>query len=118
MGWKPLPNREPPEPSAIRDSLDRVAASLGISDSAAFSTIFLSWQTIVGESLAAHVKPRRFHNGVLVVEVEEPAWATQVRWLGEDLRHRIGEAVGDEVIKGIEVVVRVRDVGEGGSSHV
>ena len=45
--------------------------------------MFGRWDDIVGANIAAHVQPLRLDEGVLVVEVTDPAWATQVRLLSD-----------------------------------
>ena len=45
---------------------------------------------------------------MLLVEVDEPAWSTQVRFLADDIRRRLREESGVEVST---VEVRVRHAG-------
>ena len=59
--------------------------------------MFARWDDIVGANIAAHVRPLRLDEGVLVVEVTDPAWATQVRLLSDRLRGRLSEVVGVDV---------------------
>ena len=51
------------------------------------------------------MRPVRLEHGVLLVEVDEPAWATQVRFLADDIRRRLREEAGVEVTS-LEVRVR------------
>ena len=66
--------------------------------------VFGQWDEAVGETVAAHVRPVRLDSGVLLVEVDEPAWATQVRLLADDLRARLIDVAGVAVDR-IEVRV-------------
>ena len=45
-------------------------------------------------AMAAHVRPVRLDADALVVSVDHPAWATQMRHLGDDLLDRVAEATG------------------------
>lgn len=63
------------------------------------------WVEVVGEALAGHTRPVRVREGTLVIAVEDPAWATQVRWLGEELAARARTVLNDDSILGIEVRV-------------
>ena len=103
--WKPLPG-EVPDPRRVGESLDRVAASLGVPLASTLSTVFASWPEMVGESVAQHSRPRSLRDGVLVVAVDEPAWATQLRWLEADLLTRLREALGPDQVARIEVRVQ------------
>jgi predicted nucleic acid-binding Zn ribbon protein len=69
------------------------------------STVFASWPDMVGESVAQHSRPRSLRDGVLVVAVDEPAWATQLRWLEADLLARLEAVLGPGQVARIEVRV-------------
>jgi predicted nucleic acid-binding Zn ribbon protein len=106
--YKPLPtgDRQPPEPRRIGEVVDRLVQGLGAPSAGAFGAVFSRWPEVVGEQVAAHAKPLSLHDGRLVVAVEEPGWATQLRYLESDLLCRLGEACGDGVVRSIEVRVR------------
>jgi hypothetical protein len=57
--------------------------------------------------------PVKLDGTVLLVEVDEPAWATQVRFLEADLGERLRSATGAEVDR-IEVRVAGRRTGRSG----
>jgi predicted nucleic acid-binding Zn ribbon protein len=99
-GWRPL--REPggPEPRRLSESLGRYRTGL--------SLVLGAWADVVGESVAAHAKPVAVRNGALVVEVDDPAWATQLRWLGDDLLARLAERIGSPVADRVEIRVQRR----------
>ena len=44
--------------------------------------------------MAGHVQPIRLDSEALVVSVDHPAWATQVRRLGDELLDRVAEETG------------------------
>lgn len=62
------------------------------------------WEEIAGEQIAGHVRPVRLHGGVLVLEADSAAWATQVRYLAGDLLRRAGEVLGDGQVASVTVV--------------
>lgn len=76
---------------------------------AAVGGVFGRWSEVVGEAMAAHVHPVKLEHDRLVVEVSEPAWATQVRILSERIKDRLVEVVG--------VTVEVIDVRVAGSKR-
>ena len=97
------------DPIALTEALDDVVRSLqGGAGRREVRGVFGQWDEAVGESIAAHVRPVRLERGGLLVEVDEPAWATQVRLLADDLRARLLDVAGVAVER-IEVrVVRRR----------
>lgn len=76
--------------------LDRVVRSLRGTGAQATHTLFGRWQQVVGEGIAAHAKPVKLEHGRLLVYVDEPGWATQLRYLEGDLVERLA-AAGVEV---------------------
>ena len=56
--------------------------------------VFARWEEVVGAEVAAHAEPRSLRDGVLVIAVDQPAWATQLRFLGADLLARVRDATG------------------------
>lgn len=97
------------EPMPISASLDRVVRSLR-SDSGSTSVmggVFGRWEEAVGEAVAAHVQPIKLDGSTLVVGVDDPAWATQLRFLESTMKARLAEVTG-AVIETIEVRVQPR----------
>jgi predicted nucleic acid-binding Zn ribbon protein len=92
-------------PTSVADDLDRVVARMGTSEASTLGLVFTRWEEIVGPVLAGHVKPIRVSDDTLVVAVEQPAWATQVRSLGATLLTRVGEVTGTVPTR-LEVTVR------------
>ena len=74
-------------------------------------TVFSRWDELVGEQLAAHTRPRSLAEGRLVVAVDDPAWASQLRYLAADLVVRLSAEVGEGRITSLDVVVRRPDAG-------
>ena len=72
---------------------------------AAMGGVFGRWEAAVGEAVARHVQPVRLDGSTLVVEVDQPAWATQLRFLESTLKRRLLEEAG-AVVETIEVRVR------------
>jgi predicted nucleic acid-binding Zn ribbon protein len=69
--------------------------------------VFGRWEELVGTAIAAHAFPLSLSHGVLVIGTEQPAWATQLRFLGPDLLQRLSAVAGDGQIQRVEVKVVV-----------
>ena len=86
------------DPVPFTDALDGLLRSLrGGAGRAEVGGVFGRWEDAVGAAVAANVRPVRLEQGTLLVEVDDPAWATQVRFLADDLRSRLREVTGVEV---------------------
>jgi predicted nucleic acid-binding Zn ribbon protein len=82
------------EPMSLTASLDEVMRSLRGVDRREVGGLFGRWEEVVGAQIAAHVRPIRLDDKVLLVEVDEPAWATQVTFLTAGLRERLATEIG------------------------
>ncbi|CAN5864768.1 hypothetical protein BH23ACT1_BH23ACT1_03050 [soil metagenome] len=102
----PLPGGPGPGPRPVGASLDRLSASFGGPPADVLTAVFSTWDDVVGEGVAAHARPRSLRHGVLVVVVDDPAWATQLRWLESDLLARLAIIAGEGTITQIQVRVR------------
>jgi predicted nucleic acid-binding Zn ribbon protein len=91
------------EPVPLAASLDGVLRSLqgGVRPrpgaAQAIGGVFGRWEEIVGEAVAAHVQPIRLDGTQLVVEVSDPAWATQLRLLGDRVCQRVHDVTGTRI---------------------
>ena len=97
--WHPLDDDR--QPRRVGESLDRV-----VPGGTTFMTLLQSWSDVAGESLAARARPTALHVTTLVVAVDDPAWATQLKYLETDLVARIADAVGAGRVTELRVVVR------------
>jgi predicted nucleic acid-binding Zn ribbon protein len=93
-------------PRSLGSSLDAVTRHLGLEDSKGIGQLFARWPEIVGAAMAGHVQPIRLDSEALIVSVDHPAWATQVRRLGDDLLDRVVEETGASRPGRLEVRVR------------
>ena len=92
------------DPVPISRSLDSIMKSLRGTDRIQIGGVFGRWDDAVGPTVAAHVRPVRLDQGVLTVEADEPAWATQVKFLSSTIAARLAEVAGVD-IEHIEVRV-------------
>jgi predicted nucleic acid-binding Zn ribbon protein len=93
-------------PRSLDASLEAVSKRLGMEDAHGLARLFAHWPEIVGPGMAEHVQPVRLDHDALLVSVDHPAWATQIRHLGEDLLDRVAERTG--MARPLRVEVRVR----------
>lgn len=105
---RPLPGDDREGPRPVGESIDRWLAMAGGPAAPVLRTLFADWSDLVGPAIAEHAHPRRLVDGTLLLAVDEPAWATQLKWLESDLLGRLAEAVGPGVVQRIEVAVRPR----------
>lgn len=97
------------DPVSLADSLGAVVRTLrgGQSGPSAqtMGGVFGRWEEAVGEAVARHVQPLKLDGGRLVVEVDDPAWATQLRFLETNLKARLLTVTG-AAVESFEVRVK------------
>jgi predicted nucleic acid-binding Zn ribbon protein len=93
-------------PRRLAPSLDALSRTLGGGAAAPVGHLFARWPDLVGATVAAHVRPVRLDAEVLVVAVDHPAWATQVRRMERELLDRVSEETGAARPGRLEVRVR------------
>lgn len=92
---------------SLSASLDSVVRSLRGPSREEVGGIFGRWEEAVGEYVARHARPSRFEEGVLVIDVDEPAWVTEIEFRSEEISRRLFEVAQVSVSK-IEVRVARR----------
>ena len=95
------------EPSHLGEMIDKVLSRMNGPDRKAAGNVFSKWSEIVGESVAAHATPVKLAERTLVVEVQDQAWLTQLRFLSEDLLATL-RAHTEDAIDNIEFRIRRR----------
>jgi predicted nucleic acid-binding Zn ribbon protein len=93
------------EPIPLGDSLHAVVRGLRpettsgtpAAPAAALGALFGRWEQAVGAAVAAHVQPIKLDGTTLVVMVDDPAWATQLKFLEGTLRERLLEVAGARI---------------------
>jgi predicted nucleic acid-binding Zn ribbon protein len=103
--WRPLSEQGGSDPRPVAESLDGVARKFGAPRAAVLAAVFTGWEEIVGASVAAHTRPMSLRRGVLTIGTEQPAWASQLRYLGPDLLQRVASVLGEGLVERVEVKV-------------
>lgn len=91
--------------SRLGDELNRLLKRLGSEPAGNVASVFDNWEALVGEQVAAHVSPVRLQDGRLLVEVDDPTWATQMRFLESQIINRVSDR-SQVAITAIEVRVK------------
>lgn len=94
------------DPLHITDSLGEVTQALGMGKGQTVPCVFRSWNQVVGDAMAAHAQPLRLEGDLLIVSVDHPAWAVQVRYLGTEILAKLAMACGTGSPSELRVTVR------------
>jgi predicted nucleic acid-binding Zn ribbon protein len=91
------------DPQPLGRLAARLAADRGWARRLAGGHVFGRWAAIVGEEVAQHATPVSLDDGVLTVQAESTAWATQLRLLQRQLLAKIETGVGAGVVTRLKI---------------
>jgi predicted nucleic acid-binding Zn ribbon protein len=69
----------------------------------AVRSLFARWPELVGPEIADHCAPVGFADGVLRVQTDSTAWATQLRLLAASIVRRLSDELGDGNVSVLDV---------------
>ena len=91
------------EPVHLRSVLEQLLKDFGTPDITVVTSIIDQWEEIVGSDLASKISAVAISGSELIVRVEDPAWASQISWLENQLLDKITRLIGEEKITSIRV---------------
>ena len=89
----------------LGDAVAAVGAELGLPSREALDALSGQWPELVGAALSAHARVRSLRAGVLTIAVDDAPWATELRYLHDQLQARFDEVMGVGVVREVRVVV-------------
>lgn len=96
--------RDGRDPALVGDALARLAAERGWSAELSVGGVVGRWREVVGDAIADHCTPETFEDGLLVVRTDSTAWAANLSLLLPQLRTRLEQEVGPDVVTEIRVL--------------
>lgn len=75
---RPLESTEDLTPVSLRETFQKALKSIGLADRFQESTLLERWHELVSPTLAPHCSPGAIRRGVLIVNVDHPAWLHQI----------------------------------------
>ena len=71
--------------TSLGEEVNRLLQRLGSPNIDTVSGVFGLWKELVGEQVAQHVSPIKLDRGRLLIEVDDPAWSTHMKFLERDI---------------------------------
>ena len=98
------PGPDSRDPQTLGSLTAQLAKSRGWAPKVAEGSVFGQWASVVGEQIAEHATPTTLSDGILTVEAESTAWATQLRMVQPQLLAKIADAVGHGIVTSLKIV--------------
>ncbi len=92
-------------PQQVGGGVERVLKHLNAPKADVVESVFSDWESLVGKVIAEHTTPTRIENGVLFLEVANPAWASEMEWMSEEMLRQITTMANTVEITEIRVQV-------------
>ena len=96
------------EPVPLRDALDEIGREFGLAAVDAVARVAELWRAAAGDALAAHSNVASVRDGVCVITVDDPAWATPARYLETAIVTAANAHLGPGVVTSVQVRIRPR----------
>lgn len=92
------------DPRPASDAVDALLRRMGWSEQVEVAGVTARWREIMGDQIADKCEPVTFDEGVLVLRSQSSAWATQMQFMSGQVRHRLNEEFGREIVKELRFV--------------
>jgi predicted nucleic acid-binding Zn ribbon protein len=93
------------EPIPLADALAAVGKQLGLPEGDAHGDLETHWIEVMGADVAGHARLISVRDGVLTVAVDDPIWATQLRYLETAVVERAAALLGPGSVSELRVRV-------------
>ncbi len=104
----------------LKDLLGPVGKKLRLDDPAASAALWRRWPEIVGDDVARNAEPTSLKQGVLRIRTTSPTWATEMSYLANDIKSRVNDALGREVVREVKIWTSpapIKRASERGAGH-
>ncbi len=91
------------DPELIGTALEKLVVEQGWQHDSAVAALATRWSEIVGLDVAAHSTPGEFNGGILHIQAESTAWATQLKLLTTSILGAIAAEIGAGVVTGLRI---------------
>ena len=90
---------------SLKSTLGRILRNHNIKDLEEVK-IFSAWIDIAGERTAAHTRPTNISNRILYVEVDDPLWLSQLKYMKQDIIDKINLIIKKDLFKDVRFFLK------------
>lgn len=96
------------KPRSIKEILINTLAQYKLPINLEEANVFNLWDSIVGDQIATHTKPRAVKLGRLTVDVDSPIWRHQLTFMKKTIIDKLNSAMEKSVIRDIRFTLNVK----------
>jgi hypothetical protein len=97
------------KPVIINKLIPAIMRELGLDNEFLMEEIRSLWADAAGSVLSTHSMPDRIFHGFLYVSVDHPVYSNEIILMKEGIKGKIGEKIGDGIVRDIRTEVRKLD---------
>lgn len=102
MTWRNF-HRPEDDIKPVKTGLEALSARLGTGPTDSLSSVLGAWNDLVGEQVASHATPAAIRKSTLVVQVDESRWATQLKWMSQQILDKVNSKIPGAGIDSVEI---------------
>ena len=88
-------------PKPLNQAIQELTSSLGIRKTLSEYDVIVSWADIVGEAIAKVTTPVRIENGILLVQVSNAPWRSELSMRRLEILEKVHTHSGKRLVKDI-----------------
>ena len=96
MSWRPEPDQDA-QTKNLREAIEQFLRRGGHGEVSLLSRVNDVWESAVGTHVAGHVHPVSIANDTLYVNVDEPAWSTELTFIATRILTTLEDRLGQHV---------------------
>jgi predicted nucleic acid-binding Zn ribbon protein len=92
------------DPRVMSENVQALLSRMGWTEHIEVVSVTARWREVIGDQIADHCEPVSFDEGALLLRASSSAWATQMQLMSGQVRHRLNEEFGREVVKELRFI--------------
>ncbi len=95
--------------STVRGVVEKILKKYRLNGDLDAYRVFEVWDDLVGDRIANHTRPIKIDGYFLLVEVDDPLWLTQLKYMKTDILDKIGVTIKKGVLKDLRFTLKKTD---------
>lgn len=100
----PEPYSSGRDPRAMSEAVESLLRRMGWTEQVEVASVTARWREVIGDQIADHCEPEAFEDGILTLRASSTAWATQLNLMSGQIRHRLNEEFGREIVRELTIL--------------
>ncbi|HVN22978.1 MAG TPA: DUF721 domain-containing protein [Syntrophorhabdales bacterium] len=92
--------------TSLRQVLESVLKERKLASDINAYKIFPMWAEIAGPTMANHCRPSRLRDDILYIEVDDPVWLAQLRYMKQDILRKIDRRIKPGVFRDLKFFLK------------